>query len=195
MDPLMTAAWTELAVGGAFTIAGAIGLGLASRDRDVCGALTGCFAAQAPELGPLRFGAFSLGLGIGVVTSAGVTLIVGGLRPMRPEETRLNGPLGAIGHAALSLSIGLFAAGFAYGGVADYAGGEEYGLGWPAFMASGLLMATGIPMVVAGTQITDAEERGVKRARGQASIGPMELRFIGSPRRGAGTAVASWSWL
>lgn len=58
-DPIMTTAWTEVAVGGAFTLAGAIAVGVATGERSVCAEITGCFTAREPELTPLRFGAFS----------------------------------------------------------------------------------------------------------------------------------------
>lgn len=188
-DPLVVTAATELAVGGAFALGGAIAVGVASGSRHVCGAIAGCFDTVHPELDPLRGGAFSVGFGLGLAASGGVSLIASAVRPLEPGETRELPVVATIGHAAIGLSVGFFAAGFSYGSVARSGGREAYDEGWPAFVASGVLMIAGMPMLAFGAPISSAEERGRRRARqGHASIGPMNLAV------GAGSALATWSW-
>lgn len=194
VDPLVPTAIAELVVGTAFTVGGAVGVGVANRERHVCGAIAGCFDALYPEVDPLRAGAFSLGFGVTLAAGAGVSLITTAARPLRPGETRQNGALATVGHLSTSLGAGLFVAGFSFGSVADGGGREEFGYGWPAFLTGSLLMLGGVPMLVAGAGITTPEERGRKRAKERGvSSAPLDLGPV-TWSVGPGTALATWSW-
>lgn len=194
IDPLVPTAIAELVLGTAFMIGGAAGVGVANADRHVCGALAGCFDASHPETDPLRAGAFSLGFGLSLMTSAGISLITTAARPLHAGETRVNGALATLGHLTTTLGVSVFVAGWTYGSVADRGGDADYSYGWPAFLTGSLLMVGGPLMLGAGAAIVDAESRGKKRARDtRASATPFEFGPV-TWGIGAGSARATWSW-
>lgn len=194
LDPLVVAGFTELAVGGVFTLAGAIAVGVAESDEEVCGQITGCFTSRMPDLDALRGGAGTLGFGLGVLATGGTSLIVTAAGKLGPGETRADGPLATAGHAFLATGVGFFVSGWSYGSVASYSGNAAYDEAWPLFLASGVMLSAGIPMLAVGATFAGAEDRGKTRARERLSARTPGLHEL-ELRVGPGTASARWRWL
>jgi hypothetical protein len=186
VDPLVITAEVELAMGGAFVLAGVIPMGYAARSRHICGAIAGCFDAEYPEEDPFKGGAATLGFGLGFAGAGALSLAITSAAPLGPGETRSGGAVATVGHLTMATAMGLVVSGFAYGPTQGLAG-THWDTSWPLFLTGGLLTIAGIPMLAVGAPTADADVRGRRRARDlRSSLEPIDVRI--------GPGSLKWSW-
>ncbi len=190
-DPLLIAGITGSVAGGVFLLSGAIFAGAKSGPEQYCG-ITGCVDRPRPVDENTIASLVGAGAGLGAVGLGSLLGAIG--NPLRNGDRHRNIPELASGFALTSVGAALLGLGF--GQAATYGLETDLSTAAPWFVAGGALLATGLPLFVAGARHDSVDERRARAARDRLLADPsVPKRHHSKSMMTAGIVLTSLSGL